>query len=183
MRKTLIALLTIMTFISIIPLSFAADPMMDAGDGIVIQSASGPFTANPYATEFMLVGDEQPGNESYIPSNRDGTFGPHSPIDSYDNVDGLVIADFDNDGDFDFILGNGNLGEAYLYKNDGAGTFTPTTVATGISPAGGFCSQFRAGDIDGDGWIDWVGGSAGPQKWWFRNNHDGTFTANALDVS
>jgi len=140
------------------------------------------FTASPYSDEFILVGNEQPGGEFYFPSNKDGTFGTRSAIDSLDNVDGLTIGDFDNDGDLDFILGNGNSGEIYLYVNGGAGTFTPTTIATGIAPSD-FCSQFRAADINNDGLLDFVGGDVWDPKWWFRNDGGGSFTKFSLDVS
>ncbi len=187
MRKNLKVLLIVLAFFLTVPFIYAANASEMRVDGhgsdVVIQAPSGPFTADPYSAEYILVGNEEIGGEFYIPSSMDGTFGGKSSIDSYGNVDGLVIADFDNDGDLDFILGNGDLDEAYLYRNDGVGAFTPTIVATGITPESDFCSQFRAGDIDGDGWIDWVGGDGGGAKWWFRNNRDGTFAPYALDVS
>ncbi len=141
------------------------------------------ITVSPYAPRFVLAGDEALGSVYYYPSNDDGTFGSRSFIGDFDSADGLGIADFDNDGDYDFVVGCGANNTIYLYTNDGAGTFTRSTVAT-ITTYGYF-SSLRAGDFNNDGLMDFVGGGAGATDDMnvSINNGDGTFTLLALDRS
>jgi len=97
-------------------------------------------------------------------------------------VGGVVMFDFDGDGDEDlFFVDAGPLpgytGEAprsRLFRNDGNGHFTDWTEKSGIKLAfyGGGAA---AADVDGDGDLDlFVTGFGGVQL--FRNNGDGTFT-------
>jgi len=140
-------------------------------------------TVSPYAPRFALVGDEAMGAVYYYPSNDDGNFGSRSFIGDFDSADGLGIADFDNDGDYDFVVGCGGNNTIYLYTNEGAGTFTRSTVAT-ITTYGYF-SSLRAGDFNNDGLMDFVGGGADAADDMnvSINNGDGTFTLMALDRS
>ncbi|HEV2845899.1 MAG TPA: VCBS repeat-containing protein, partial [Thermoanaerobaculia bacterium] len=96
-------------------------------------------------------------------------------------VGGVVIFDFDNDGDEDvFFVDGGSLpgykGEppkSRLFRNDG-GRFTDWTDRSGIKVTA-YGNGGTAGDIDNDGDLDlFVTGLADDQL--FRNNGDGTFT-------
>lgn len=97
-------------------------------------------------------------------------------------VGGVVIFDFDGDGDEDlFFVDAGPLpgytGEAprsRLFRNDGNGHFTDWTEKSGIKTIY-YASGGAAGDVDGDGYPDlFVTGFGGAQL--FHNNGDGTFT-------
>jgi hypothetical protein len=64
-----------------------------------------------------------------------------------------------------------------LYHNNGDGTFTDVSEASGIARAK---STYALGvatlDFDGDGWTDvYVANDSNPSAL-YRNNHDGTFT-------
>ncbi len=142
-----------------------------------------PVSVSPYSQEFILTGDESHlGGEFFFPSNKDGTFGNKTAIGFFGSVDGLAIGDFNNDGNPDFLLGEGDSNALYLYINNGNGVLTPTKIASGLATSGYF-SQFRAADFNNDGFLDFVGGDFLSNKWWFKNNGDNTFTKFPLDVS
>ena len=113
---------------------------------------------------------------------------------------GAAMFDFDNDGDLDIYLVQGQmlgpgktLDEAVLprsarpltdrlYRNDldvhadGTRTlrFTDVSEASGLDVRS-YGMGVAAGDIDNDGWVDLYRTSFGPNQL-FRNNGDGTFT-------
>jgi hypothetical protein len=111
-----------------------------------------------------------------------------------------VVADYDRDGFLDvFIVRMGDhektaptpnwdarngVGDT-LYRNNGDGTFTDVTAASGISETGwGLAGGW--GDYDNDGYPDIYVGNEFGVKSLYHNNRDGTFTnvaaaAGALD--
>jgi len=64
-----------------------------------------------------------------------------------------------------------------LYRNNGDGTFTDATVATGLAQTNYNNSSFgaRLFDFDNDGWPDIFVANYGKNRL-YRNNHNGTFT-------
>ena len=112
----------------------------------------------------------------------------------------VAVLDYDNDGDLDVYLGQGNPLDGgpldalafpppdrpplthRLYRNDlvvrddGARElrFVDVTTAAGIT-ASGYSIGVAAGDYDGDGWVDLYLANAGPNHL-LRNNGDGTWT-------
>jgi hypothetical protein len=97
-------------------------------------------------------------------------------------VGGVVMLDFDGDGDEDLFFVDGGATPGYtgeparsrLFRNDGNGHFTDWTERSGLRVTV-YGSGATAGDIDGDGDLDLlVTGFGGVQL--FRNNGDGTFT-------
>jgi enediyne biosynthesis protein E4 len=64
-----------------------------------------------------------------------------------------------------------------LYRNNGDGTFSDVSVASGVSlPRGHYGFTALTGDFDNDGWPDIYVACDGTPSLLFRNNHDGTFT-------
>jgi hypothetical protein len=68
-----------------------------------------------------------------------------------------------------------------LYRNNGDGTFTDVSKSSGISKAtGGYAMTAVAADFDNDGWPDIYVACDSTPSFLFRNNHDGTFSEEAL---
>ncbi len=114
--------------------------------------------ANP---DFVVTGSSSSStvNEHCFP-NAAGTFAPRADIHGLSIVDGMDVADMDNDGDNDFLACDGLTTEVYLYTQDPSNTFTPTTVASGVTPGGGsfLCTYLRIADFNGDNLNDFIVG-------------------------
>ncbi len=124
---------------------------------------------------------------------------------------GCTFVDYDRDGKLDLFVSNyvafdpknvpragentncnyegvfcGPRGLPYgrhsLYRNNGNGTFTDVSVAAGIAkPDQGYGLTTVAADFDNDGWPDIYLACDSTPSLLFRNNHDGTFSEEALD--
>ena len=124
---------------------------------------------------------------------------------------GCTFIDFDRDGKLDLFVSNylafdmksipkagtskecnaegvfcGPRGLPYgqhsLYRNNGDGTFTDVSDHAGINKVdGGYGLTAVAADFDNDGWPDIYLACDSTPSLLFCNNHDGTFTEQALD--
>jgi hypothetical protein len=73
-------------------------------------------------------------------------------------------------------------GRHSLYRNNGDGTFTDVSAASGIAAAtGSYGMTAVAADFDNDGWTDIYVACDSTPSFLFRNNHDGTFTESGLE--
>ncbi len=73
-------------------------------------------------------------------------------------------------------------GRFSLYHNNGDGTFSDVTEASGIAKVeGGYGLTAVAADFDNDGWPDIYVACDSTPSLLFRNNHDGTFREQALE--
>ena len=96
---------------------------------------------------------------------------------------GIALWDFDNDGDLDVYLVNGNrtlpgggCAESptnRLYRQEDDGRFTDVTAESGLGD-GGYGMGVAIGDIDNDGLKDVYVSNYGPDRL-YRNRGDGTF--------
>jgi len=74
-------------------------------------------------------------------------------------------------------------GRHSLYRNNRDGTFTDVTERSGIAKTpGGYGLTAVAADFDNDGWPDIYVACDSTPSLFFRNNHDGTFTEQALEA-
>ena len=70
-----------------------------------------------------------------------------------------------------------------LYRNNGDGTFTDVSEASGVSrPRGHYGFTALTGDFNNDGWPDIYVACDSTPSILFRNNHDGTFTDKAVEA-
>ncbi len=74
-------------------------------------------------------------------------------------------------------------GHNFLYRNNGDGTFSDVSEASGISkPRNRYAMTAVAADFDGDGWPDLYVACDSTPSILYRNNRDGTFTDVALEA-
>ena len=71
-------------------------------------------------------------------------------------------------------------GRLHLYHNNGDGSFTDVSQASGVGKANGYAMTSVAGDFDNDGWPDLYVACDSTPSLLFRNNHDGTFSEEGL---
>jgi hypothetical protein len=99
------------------------------------------------------------------------------PNDSFSKAP--VWADYDNDGDADFMLAR-EYGSCVLFRNDGDMVFTDVTAALPQPSSQAMSQCISWADYDRDGWLDvYIGNwdqSGDITNWLFRNNGDGTFS-------
>jgi len=73
-------------------------------------------------------------------------------------------------------------GSHFLYRNNGDGTFKDVSEASGVAAAkGSYGMTAVAADFDNDGWTDLYLACDSTFSFFFRNNHDGTFTEEGLE--
>ena len=73
-------------------------------------------------------------------------------------------------------------GYVQLFHNNGDGTFTDVSKASGVSAASGaYPMTVVAADYDNDGWPDIYVACDSTPSWLFRNQHDGTFREEGLE--
>ena len=116
---------------------------------------------------------------------------------------GAAWLDYDRDGRLDLFIGNYlQFDPAYKYyysaenypgplsyapernrllHNNGDGTFTDVSRASGISAQPGRAMGITVGDYDNDGWPDIYVANDTMASYLYRNNHNGTFTNVAAE--
>lgn len=106
-------------------------------------------------------------------------------LDVTNRSGGMIIDDFNNDGNLDMISSAWGLDDPmHYFKNNGDGTFTDMSNVSGISKFKGGLNITQT-DYNNDGWLDifilrggWQGQNFGLEQpnSLIRNNGDGTFT-------
>jgi hypothetical protein len=149
-------------------------------------AACADYNADGWLDLYFIGGDNL--SNRLFRNNGNGTF---TDVAAAAGVDlpgtwgsGAVFADWDGDGDADLFVGAIEGDGAKLFRNNGNGTFTDVTAASGVSLTQDCWSQAFS-DYDRDGDLDlfvahWGVVPQGTGHVW-RNNGDGTFTdADAL---
>src|SRR5436190_6369903 len=90
------------------------------------------------------------------------------------NCFGATWGDYDNDGFLDLFVGVNNLGNDWLYHNNGRGGFTKITSGA-IVNSGGNANNCGWADYDNDGFLDLFVANSDQNDFLYHNNGDGTF--------
>ncbi len=141
--------------------------------------------------DVVVMGDEGPptGMQVFLNSG-DGTLGPPASYATGDFGHSLVLADFNEDGKLDAIIGSYGVGPANnsgalpypeanieVFMGDGAGHFgAATPVASGPVRSHGLA----AADFDGDGHLDLVVTPMTSGFFIYKGRGDGTFVSPGL---
>ncbi|NNE43452.1 MAG: T9SS type A sorting domain-containing protein [Gemmatimonadetes bacterium] len=142
--------------------------------------AAGDFNGDGW-TDLYVVGGNL-GSNSLYRNNGDGTFTDIAVAAGVDEpgelTSGPAFADWDGDGDLDLALGGIETTNTKMFENNGDGTFTDVTVASGVVlPKNTMSCTF--GDLDNDDDLDLLlshwGHSEGPGHIWL-NDGSGVFT-------
>lgn len=119
-------------------------------------------------------------------NNGDGTFTDVSGIAGISSVGHLSFCaaffDYDNDGFLDIYISNDRFANTnILYKNNGNGTFTDVSVASGAGVAANAMST-TIDDYNYDGFLDIYVTNTVEGNHLLENNGDGTFTDVAANT-
>ncbi len=127
----------------------------------------------------LFVTDWIPGGHNKLFRNGEGKFtkitmGPL--VTDSGTAQGAAWADYDNDGDLDLFVAYVDE-PSRLYRNDGAGVFTPADTEPLTSDISNGCSP-AWGDYDNDSDLDlFVSNMRGQGNRLYQNNGDGTFSS------
>ncbi len=141
----------------------------------------------------LYITNDRFGAGRLVRNNGDGTFRRMPPAEVGGITDDSIAdsssgwwGDFDNDGDLDMFVSVGDTREPQasnlLWRNNGNGTFDPTTVDNVGAIVGdpGISRSAAWADYDNDGWLDiYVTNpgvhAQGADNYLYRNQGDGTF--------
>jgi hypothetical protein len=110
-----------------------------------------------------------------------GTFTPSvsQVADPGNDPYGVLLADFDNDGNADIIANNNGSGDPYFFKGNGDGTFQAGVYIASLDTNN--YSSYGVFDFNDDGNQDVVVSTyTSRQFWYYPGNGDGTFGARTL---
>jgi hypothetical protein len=82
---------------------------------------------------------------------------------------GSTWGDYDNDGDIDLFVSNGNFDNNFLYANNGDGTFAKV-ISGDIVNDGGFSIGTSSADYDNDGDLDIFVSNSWPENFLYAND-------------
>ncbi len=149
-------------------------------------TATAEPTATPESGSFVLATDDF-GYIYYAACDGAGNFSDYAKIDTIPGsgkARGIVIHDFDRDGDLDFIAGRHHNGKRnhFLYLNDGSDNFTLGKLAATVDSSDNYANDFAVGDFNNDGFADFISGENTGNVHVHLNDGDGSFSSALLEL-
>lgn len=145
-----------------------------------------PATKDDWAGSF-IIGIDDSSWIYYAKSNGDGTFSNYKTLWNLGGyyARGVVIEDFDGDGDLDFIAGRGDYSNAFfhLFKNDGTDNFTNTGIIGTLTFVYYWAMDMAAGDFNNNGRMDFVANGNYINTGIFLNDGMGGFTSTVFTIT
>ncbi|MDY6837598.1 MAG: PKD domain-containing protein [Thermodesulfobacteriota bacterium] len=122
----------------------------------------------------------------YAKSNGDGTFSDYrfiQDIGGY-NARAVAMADFNNDGNLDLVVGGGVNGRVdyFLFLNDGTDHFFNQGIVASHAVSGEWAMDMTAEDINNDGCMDFVGGVHSASVIVALGDGNGGFASSVIDL-
>ena len=176
-------------FIALLWAAVACADTTPAAEGVASATAVQRTDASPVAASGVRTGSAPPLIE-VVPFTNVADTALGGDFQIWNDRPGVVIFDYDRDGDMDFYV-TSQRGEANrLYRNNGDATFTDRATQAGVDALRSNSTGAVACDIDNDGFQDLYVGAWGirgddlgfrsPQEGnvdnLFLNNRDGSFT-------
>ncbi len=160
--------------------SFSDGAVQFLGSATVLSVAAGDFDGDGAVDLVVGTAAGQPvqvylGDEprESCGCQRDFIATPISIPDTGAN-EGVAVADFNNDGNLDFVIANGGGQPDAVYSNDGAGNFVLSTL---LAPSNG--TDVAVGDFNNDGNMDIAIAAMSPNPV-YLNDGAGGFGAGIL---
>ncbi len=148
-------------------------------------NGDGTFTDVTKESGLLLPGKHWGSGCTFIDYDRDGKLDLFvANYLEFDFSAQLVSNDFCNWKGVPVMCGPRGLppGRAFLFHNNGDGTFTDVSESSGILKAtGSYMMTTVAADFDNDGWPDLYVACDSTPSFLLRNNHNGTFTDVGLE--
>lgn len=138
-------------------------------------------SAGPTPEEFVIFSNYN-GTSIMLSFDEDGFFDLPDPVYPGNGTPcyGVGMADFDADGDFDFVLGCRFNGNIYYYEKTGPGNSFAAPVIVGTYL--GYPLDFAVEDYNRDGNYDFIFTNFGGRAYLFEGRGDGTFTSRLFRV-
>ena len=157
--------------------------LWDASSAVDTDDIDGDSYPDIYVASTFNCEDHCPPDEDSLLHNalpRPFEFLPPPPVPEPESSSDVILADFTGNGVADILVASVSPRGVHLFVNDGTGNFSEASEtnlphdSTSLTP-----QRFDAGDIDGDGDLDVVGGVSEPstlnQLW--INDGAGLFSA------
>lgn len=137
----------------------------------------------PAGSDIYVFAGNEDGVRQPLKSNGNGTFTAAASFLYGDNNRGGAIADYDEDGDLDFVGCNDDISACHLFLQTAPGTFTQSTnVAGGGFGLAGTESGMAADDFDQDGHADVLLGGNQNVAAIFFGNGTGNFPSSITNL-